>query len=122
MTAESDIQTRVRLAAAKQGATLWRNNNGAGQLQNGSYVRWGLANDSTAVNRRIKSADLIGIRPVLITQADVGRIVGVFCSREVKTSGWRYHENNEHEQAQMRWLELVQRLGGDAAFTTGEWR
>ena len=121
MTSESSAQAAVRLAASQAGARLWRNNVGAGKLANGSYLRWGLANDSTAVNRSIKSGDLIGIRPVLITPAHVGMTLGRFVSREIKPPGWRYHPNDEHEQAQQRWADLVNSLGGDARFSTGEW-
>lgn len=119
---ESSAQAAVRLAASQTGVRLWRNNVGAGKLESGSYIRWGLANDSTAVNRRIKSGDLIGIRPVLITPAHVGQTLGVFVSREMKPPGWRYHPNDEHEQAQQRWINLVRSLGGDATFSTGEWK
>ena len=118
---ESSAQAAVRLAASQSGARLWRNNIGAGKLENGSYIRWGLANDSSAVNARVKSGDLIGIRPVLITPEHVGRTLGVFVSREVKHPGWRFHPNDEREAAQQRWIDLVNSLGGDAAFTTGEW-
>jgi hypothetical protein len=118
---EAAVQARVRLVASQSGARLWRNNVGAGTLQNGSYIRWGLANDSTALNKVVKSGDLIGINPVLITPEHVGRTLGVFCSREIKREGWRYNPNNARERAQQAWIDLVVSLGGDAAFTTGDW-
>lgn len=121
MTPEAQAQNAVRLAASQAGARLWRNNLGAGKLENGSFVRWGLANDTAALNDHIKSGDLIGIRPVLITPAHVGQVLGVFVSREVKRPGWRFRPNDKREAAQQRWIELVRGLGGDAAFTTGEW-
>ena len=121
MTPESHAQVAVRLAASRAGARLWRNNCGAGVLQNGSFVRGGRANESEAVNRNIKSADLIGIRPVLITPGHVGQTLGVFVSREVKPAGWRFHPNDPHEAAQERWAALIRSFGGDACFTTGEW-
>jgi len=120
MTREIDAQAEVRLLASKDGARLWRNNVGAGVLQGGTFVRWGLANESVAMNKALKSADLIGIRPVLITQEHVGRVLGVFVSREVKRPGWRY-SGTEREAAQAAWRDLINHLGGDAAFTTGEW-
>lgn len=120
MTAENDAQNAVRVAASRAGARLWRNNVGAGTLDNGSYLRWGLANDSPGMNRVLKSADLIGIRPTLITPEHVGRTLGVFVSREVKAPGWRYRAT-DRERAQLAWLDLIKGLGGDAAFTTGEW-
>ena len=109
----------VRLEAARLGILLWRNNVGAGLLQDGSFIRWGLANDSTQMNRQIKSADLIGIRPLLITPAHVGHTIGQFVSRECKRPGWKW-SGNERELAQLEWAKLVNGAGGDAAFATGE--
>ena len=120
MTAESDAQDAVRLAARRAGAVLWRNNVGAGKLSNGSFIRWGLANESMLMNRGVKSGDLIGIEPVLITPAHVGLTIGRFVSAEVKAPGWRYH-GTSREMAQKAWVDLVISLGGKAVFTTGEW-
>jgi hypothetical protein len=117
-TAEAQVQALVRLEASKVGARLWRNNVGAATMDNGTFVRFGLANDSPTVNSKLKSADLIGIRPVLITQGHVGRTIGQFLSREVKKPGWKY-TGNEREKAQLHWAELIVSLGGDAAIITG---
>ena len=116
---ESAVQSIVRLEASRKGARLWRNNVGAFMADNGSFVRYGLANESTGVNRTIKSADLIGIRPVLITLEHVGCVIGQFLSREVKASNWKY-TGSDREQAQLRWAELILSLGGDACFVIGE--
>ena len=116
--AEAEIQTRVRLEASQKGARLLRNNNGAGYMADGSFMRWGLANDSAKMNSHIKSSDLIGIRPVLIKPVHVGRTIGQFLAREVKRAGWRY-TGNKREAAQLRFLELIISMGGDAAFTNG---
>lgn len=116
---EAAQQALVRLEASRKGLVLWRNNVGVLVDERGVPVRFGLANDSAAVNRSIKSADLVGIRPLLITPAHVGSVVGQFVSREVKAEGWRY-TGTERERAQLRWAELVLSLGGDAAFATGE--
>lgn len=118
-SSEAAIQNVVRLEAARKGACLWRNNVGAGKLDSGSFIRWGLCNDSEAVNRQIKSADLIGIRPVLITPGHVGSTIGQFLSREVKRVGWKY-TGTEREVAQARWCEIVNGLGGDARFCSAE--
>jgi len=117
---ESDAQARVRLLASRDGARLWRNNCGAGVLQDGSFVRWGLANESHAMNAHIKSGDLIGIAPLIITPAHVGQLFGRFVSREVKRPGWAY-KGTDRERAQKAWADLINSLGGDAKFTTGEW-
>src|ERR1035437_7420709 len=108
MKNEADIQNEVRLAASANGWRLWRNNLGAGQLANGQFVRWGLANDTSAVNHNVKSGDLIGIRPVLITADMVGHTLGQFVSMEVKREGWKaVNLNNTHEKAQQTWADIV---------------
>ena len=116
---ESHVQTAVRLEAAAKGLLIWRNNVGALKDENGRVVRYGLANDSKAVNDRIKSGDLIGVRPLLVSSDMVGHVVGQFVSREVKAPGWHYSAQ-PREVAQLRWIELVASVGGDAKFCTGE--
>ena len=116
---ESAVQSLVRLEASRLGARLWRNNVGAGYLDNQSFIRWGLANDSERINQQIKSSDLIGIKPVLIGPEHVGQMLGVFLSREVKGAEWQY-TGTARERAQLKWLELIASMGGDAAFATGE--
>lgn len=116
---EQAIQNLIRLEASRKGCRIWRNNVGAVHTQDGVFFRYGLANESKAMNQQIKSADLIGIRPVKITQAHVGKVIGQFLSREVKKSNWKF-TGSERELAQMRWCELVMVLGGDAGFATGE--
>lgn len=105
---EAGAQQAVRLEAASLGIVLWRNNSGALQDAEGRWVRYGLCNDSKQLNERFKSADLIGVRPG-----------GQFIAREVKAPGWRY-TGTPREEAQLRWLELVRTLGGDAQFATGK--
>lgn len=115
---EAEIQKQIRLEAANKGIYLWRNNVGATYTKDGAFIRYGLANDSTALNREIKSADLIGVKPILITPEMVGVTIGQFISREVKLTNWRY-SNNDQEKAQLKWAELILSLGGDASFATG---
>lgn len=105
---ETGAQSAIRVEAAGVGAILWRNNNGGYQDENGNFVRYGLANDSAAMNKRIKSSDLIGIRDG-----------GQFVCREIKQPGWRY-TGTTREQAQLKFIELVLSKGGDAGFATGE--
>lgn len=116
---EGAVQATVRLEAAKKGLRIWRNNVGAMQDTNGRHVRFGLANDSERVNAHIKSADLIGIRPVTITAAHVGHTIGQFVSREIKPPGWSY-SGTPREEAQKRWAELIAGFGGDAQFANSE--
>lgn len=119
---EAGTQSRVRLAAAQLGFHLWRNNSGAGKIitdkGESRFIRWGLANDSEALNKRLKSSDLIGIVPVTITPDMVGKTIGVFGAVEIKDVGWRYNPNNEREVAQLAFIELVRTLGGRAEFIT----
>jgi len=115
---ESYVQNAVRIEAARLDILLWRNNVGALLDERGVPVRYGLANDNAAINKRIKSADLIGIRKVLITPQHVGHTIGQFVSREVKHAAWKY-KGDAHEQAQERWLNLINAYGGDAKFTAG---
>jgi hypothetical protein len=107
-TSEAQVQQLVRLEASRKGHRLWRNNNGASKLENGSFVRWGLANDSEALNKRFKSSDLIGVRSN-----------GRFMAREVKPPGWVY-TGTDRERAQLAFITFVQSFGGDACFCTGE--
>jgi hypothetical protein len=116
---ESRQQSLVRLEAAqRRNVYLFRNNVGAGTLDNGSFVRWGLANDSEAMNKSVKSADLIGFRSKMITQQDVGTVLAQFVSRECKRADWRW-TNTPENHAQLKWAALVNTHGGDAAIVTG---
>jgi len=114
---EAAVQAEMRLAAAREGNYLWRNNVGAAMTDTGSFVRYGLANDSARLNSVLKSSDLIGIRAVTITPQHVGTVIGQFVAREVKHSGWKY-TGTDREKAQLRFIELVNGKGGDAAFAT----
>jgi hypothetical protein len=114
---EASIQARVRLEASQLGIRLWRNNVGAVYTVDGSFLRYGLANESKAQNSILKSADLIGIRRVLIAPSDVGKTIGQFVSREIKCSSWKFSKKDE---AQLNWANLINSYGGDAKFATGE--
>jgi hypothetical protein len=115
---ESRQQSLVRLDAAQHGVWLTRNNVGALLDDRGVPVRYGLANESKEMNRRVKSGDLIGIRPIRIQQQHVGMLIGQFVSREVKHETWQW-KGDSHELAQAAWANFVIAKGGDAAFCTG---
>ena len=112
---ESNVQSEVRLEAAAKGIHLFRNNVGVLQDKDGRPVRYGLANDSSRLNKIIKSGDLIGWRRVRIEQSHVGSVVAQFVSREVKAGNWTY-SGNDREVAQLAWIKLINANGGDARF------
>lgn len=115
---ESFAQSQIRLEAPGKGCWLSRNNVGALLDRNGTPVRYGLANESTKMNKRIKSSDLVGYRKRLIMPSDVGHVVAQFLAREVKEPGWTY-SGTEREMAQLKFIEMVNAAGGDACFATG---
>lgn len=115
---EEGASKRVRLQFAKAGHVIWRNNVGVLKDNRDVPVRYGLANESSQMNKKIKSSDLIGIQQIMITPEMVGSIIGQFVAREVKEPGWRYMAT-DREVAQLAFIELVLSKGGDAAFTTG---
>ena len=118
-TPEARVQDEARLLASKMGWRLFRNNVGVLKDERGVPVRYGICNDSPAMNKRIKSSDLIGIRPVVITPDMVGSTIGQFVAREIKKAGWKY-KGTEHEQAQLAFGTLIIGLGGDFKFYSGE--
>lgn len=115
---EAAGQQRIKLEAPKQGVRLWRNNVGACIDENGNYIRYGLANESKAMNAKIKSSDLIGITPITVTGPMVGGVLGVFTAYECKKPGWKHNPNNKREQAQNSFMQLVIGMGGIAQFAT----
>lgn len=131
---EQVIQSELRLKISKAGAWSWRNNVGATRARidqqcpacgfkfyfDQQPIRYGLANDSTKLNASIKSSDLILAIPRVIEPHHVGTTIAQFGAVEVKTPGWK-GPKNEHERAQEKWLALINRIGGAAAFSTGEY-
>ena len=114
---EEYVQKMHRLSHSKVGNILWRNNVGVLEDKSGRPVRYGLANDTSEMNRTIKSSDLIGIRRLMITPDMVGQVMGQFMARETKPEGWVYR-GTPREKAQLAFLTLVATAGGDAKFTT----
>lgn len=118
LASEALVQSRIRLEAPRFGVWLTRNNVGGYMADNGQFVRYGLANESTAQNRVIKSGDLIGFRKRVISPADVGTVIAQFVSRECKKEGWT-KPSNARERAQANWRDFVNANGGDAAIASG---
>lgn len=116
---EGGVSNLVRLEASRKGARLFRNNVGVLRDEGGRPVRYGLANDSPALNKVVKSADLIGWQSHRIEPADVGRLVAVFLSVETKAPGWSYSAT-PREVAQRAWADMVVAAGGRALFVNRE--
>jgi hypothetical protein len=136
MLSEAAVQQNVRLKASRQGARLFRNNNGGFydghprcqcphclRQPKGRFIRYGLANESKRVNQSLKSSDLIGITPVVITADMVGQTLGVFTAIECKKEGWvegrASGDQAAKEKAQRNFIDLVNSMGGIARFTEG---
>lgn len=109
---ESALQAHLRVLAARDGATLWRNNRGAMLDSKDRMVRYGLANDSSRLDKVFKSSDLIGITPVDY----MGRRFGVFTAVECKAPDWKFSTNDDRAVAQHAFLAKVATLGGIAMF------
>lgn len=138
MTTEAAVLAAVRLEYARRGYRLFRNNSGQLRRTEPTYitpdmvgtvrnveplhaqpVRFGLGNDSPQINAVLKSSDLIGWNPTLVTSDMVGTCVARFVSFECKPSDWRLTPGDKRAQAQNNWLRLVLEGGGDARFMTG---
>ena len=104
MTTEFPAQAEVILCAFQMGFALWRNNSGVSREEH-RHVRYGLGNDSWKINKKWKSADLIGVGPR-------GRILWV----EMKKPDWKFNAKNERDVAQGNAIKQVNRLGGIAFF------
>jgi hypothetical protein len=112
---ETDVSATIRIEGAKRGLDLMRNNSGAFEDSSGRWVRFGLGNDSKRVAAVRKSSDLIGTLD--------GRwwgyldVWGLFAAVESKRPGWRYC-GDEHERAQLNFINVVRSRGGFACFAT----
>ena len=121
---ESASASHIRLDAAKLNIDLWRNTVGALLDLTGRPVRYGLCNENKQQNERVKSSDLIGITPVVITQEMVGRVIGVFTAVETKASDWHMIPSDKRALAQETFHNIVRKAGGYAGFARNvtEWR
>lgn len=118
MASESLTQQQTRNLMHELGGQCWRNNSGAYQDERGNFIRYGLCNDSKQLNDRIKSSDLIGITPTLITQEMVGYYLGVFTALEIKHPGWTLRPSDKRGHAQAEFHRLVKEACGFAGFVT----
>jgi hypothetical protein len=100
LTSEAYIQQQTRLALARAGSVMHRNNVGQYTDQKtGRPIRYGLC---------VGSSDLIGWTPVTITLDMVGRTLAVFTAVEVKTP------NGRPTEPQLNFIAQVTKAGGFA--------
>jgi len=118
---EIEVMRNIRLSTELSGGLLLRNNSGAAkELRTGGtlrYVRYGLGNESEALNKKRKSSDLIGITPVLVQPHHVGQTWGIFTGVEVKKEDWTFRGRPE-ETAQQTFLDLIKKYGGIGMLAT----
>jgi len=107
---------QIRLAAGRAGVPLFRNNSGAMTDQTGRLIRFGLGNESPALNKVWKSSDLIGLLPVVVQPSHVGRTLGLFLAVETKKPGWHLTPGDKRAQAQAAFLQSVRGFGGVGGF------
>lgn len=131
---EAAVQNAIRIRAGELGIHLFRNNVGACVDERDQLIRYGLANDSAQMNKRIKSGDLIGWLPIMLTGHRMHnmavneragfRSFGLFLSIECKRTDWMggYPTQPDpvrftaREIAQQKWIDLVREGGGIAGF------
>lgn len=120
-TPEAKSSLSVRERASDWGLRLFRNNSGALMNEVGIPVRFGLGNESKKVNQELKSGDLIGWTPLIITQEMVGKQVAVFTNIEAKAKGFKEREKynkNTREYGQDKWNKMTNKAGGLAGFAS----
>lgn len=96
---ESDVTNKVRIAASRLGAVLFRNNRGKFRTLDGKRI----VEAGLSVNG---SSDLIGWRSVTITPEMVGSKIAVFLAIEVKT------ETGKVSPEQQRFIDNLKAAGG----------
>lgn len=120
---ESYVQSFLRLAGPPLGFNLARNNRGALPNERGVPIRFGLWNDTAALDKVCKSGDLVGYQSGWFRDYETAEPVkvAVFTMVECKHAGWPgFNPNDKREAAQQRCLSMVLSAGGIAAFSTGE--
>jgi len=114
---------RVRLHASSLGMKLFKNNSGVLLDKTGRPVRFGLGNESKSLNQKIKSSDLIGFTPLVVTPEMLGKKVAIFTAIEVKSAGFiakKEYNQKTREYAQDKFNQIVIEQGGIAGFACNE--
>lgn len=114
---EDSVSKDIRFQTSNEcGTKLFRNNVGAFQSKTGAWVRYGLANESKAMNSHVKSSDFIGFTPVVVTEQMVGSTVAVFTAIEAKEEGYKPSGAKQvaHYEAQKRFCDMAEGFGAIA--------
>ena len=86
-TPESKVMQTIMLALAGV-ATVFRNNVGARELKDGTYLKYGIGGKG--------GSDLIGYKSIIIQQCHVGTRFAIFVALEVKAPGGKATPEQEH--------------------------
>lgn len=100
---ETKYRNIVQISLSKKGIRLFRNNVGLLYSKDGTPVRVGLAKGS---------GDLIGWKPIVVTQDMVGKKIAVFLSVETKS------RKGKVQDEQKDWLKIVNESGGIAVISS----
>jgi hypothetical protein len=103
MSLESEIQQQIRLKIS--------------ELRAGMFLRYQVGTFMTMDGRPVKigvvgASDLIGIVPHVVTAADVGKTLGVFCAIETKQE--KDKTDAERKKLQANFIRIVRSFGGVA--------
>jgi len=124
MTPEGFAVQKIRVRASAWFSRLFKNNSGVLPSHDSNRpVRFGLGNESKDLNKTLKSHDLIGFTPIIITQEMVGKKVAVFTSIEAKAEGFKPRKSypkKSREYAQNNWANLILENGGISGFASNE--
>ncbi len=101
---ESSILNSIRLAAKP--AILFRNQRGAYTTKDGYFIRYGVGDPG--------GSDLIGITPITVTRAMIGRKIGVFTAIECKNP--HSYTNKKRLAEQTNFIRVIVENGGLGGF------
>ena len=97
---EKELQSHLQRHLNRRGMRLFRNNVGMMQVSQERIIKYGVGGAG--------AADLIGLRPIVVTEDDVGQTIGQFVALEVKGEGGR------ESLLQRNFISIIEELGGYA--------
>ena len=112
MRSESNILNDCLIALSKAGCKAFRHNVGmgwVGKSQRISHTQTVTVHAGDVIVRKARplhaglakgASDIIGIKPHIVTQKDVGTTIGVFISPEIKK------ENGRATKEQLHWINI----------------